>query len=175
MAFLVVCYVLLGCTHAFFSQVQARDAERVHFESVLQSFFFYKEHGLNVVKKHESSFQHLPEPHQQLLCHLPAKFETQKQCIQVIQMFPRYFFRVWLSCIACLKFALLTLACVRRWHACTRHGMFVHPVVYISVSSGMLPYLMACLCMSWHIYVHNDMFVTWYVCLCRHMPGTDVG
>ncbi len=92
MLFLLCVMWLCSLLISFFKQ--AREAERAHFESVLQAFFFYKEHGLSIVKKHESSYQHLPEPHQRLLCHLPAKFEIQKQCIQVIQMSSRYFVRV---------------------------------------------------------------------------------
>ena len=63
---------------------QTREAERRHFESVVKSFLYYKEHGHRIVYKHETSYRRLPPAHQQILNYLPAKFEAQKHCLEVL-------------------------------------------------------------------------------------------
>lgn len=63
----------------------ARQAERVHFESIVQAFLYYRVHAYRVVSKGEASFSRLPRAHQKILSHIPAKFLSQKQCIEANQ------------------------------------------------------------------------------------------
>jgi len=66
---------------------ETRRAERDHFESVIRAFLYYREHGLAIIKKAEVSYSRLPQAHQNVLAHMPAKFEAQKRCVDVNQQF----------------------------------------------------------------------------------------
>ena len=63
-------------------------AERVHFESIVQAFLYYRVHAYRVVSKGEASFSRLPRAHQKILSHIPAKFLSQKQvssCVHILR------------------------------------------------------------------------------------------
>lgn len=97
--------------------LQAKDAEMKHFESVIQAFLYYKEHGMHVVQKHETSFQRLPPTHQKILNYLPAKFDAQKHCLQVGAISSwtgsklKWHYRQEIVCFALEKFFVHEQAC----------------------------------------------------------------